>query len=190
MTTRPGTCDAAVMWTPTRVATALITGGAGGLLLDQIHVRYGVLHYPKPWLWGQAWWVAPLFAVATIVILSAARLFTDGAPGTREHQVAGSAGWFVAAYWASGQWHAHPIGLSVAYAVFFALRTTHRPTLIFAGLLAAGGVTFEAALSSTGAFAYRHPDFFGVPMWLAGLYLHGAPLALAISARLRPRTSG
>lgn len=175
------------MWTSTRLALALVVGGLCGLLLDQIHVRYGVLFYPEPWLWDQAWWVAPLFAGSTVVILSGARLFTEGAPGTREHDVMGSAGWFVAAYWASGQWHAHPIGLSVAYAVFFALRTTHRPTLMFAGLLAAGGVTFEALLSSTGAFSYRHPDLFGLPMWLGGLYAHGAPLALAIAGRMRAR---
>ena len=173
------------MWTPTRFVSALVLGGVCGLLLDHIHVHFGVLFYPNPWLWGQAWWVAPLFAAATIAILSGASLFTDGAPGTREHQVAGSAAWFVAAYWASGQWHGHPIGLALGYAGFFALRTTHRPTLIFAGLLAAGGVGFEALLSSTGAFHYRHPDLWGTPMWLAGLYLHGAPLALAVAARLR-----
>lgn len=176
------------MWTPTRLVGAALLGGLGGALLDQIHVAYGVLFYPQPWLWDQAWWVAPLFAIATLVILSGAGVFTQQAPGTREHDLFGSGAWFVAAYWASGQWHAHPIGLSIAYAVFFALRTTHRPTLMFAGLLAAGGVGFESVLSSTGAFYYRHPDFAGVPMWLAGLYLHGAPFALAVASRLRPRT--
>jgi hypothetical protein len=174
------------MWTPKRFVFALVLGGVLGALLDQIHVQYGVLWYPKPWLWGQSWWVAPLFAASTVVVLSGAKLFTDGAPGTREHDVLGSALWFGAAYWASGQWHGHPIGLSVAYLVLFLMRTTHRPTLIFAVLLAAGGVAFETMLSSTGAFRYHHPDLFGVvPMWLAGLYIHGAPLGLAIAARMR-----
>ncbi len=173
------------MWTPTRLVTALVGGGVCGLLLDQIHVHYGVLYYPHPWLWGQAWWVAPLFAVSTLVILAAARLFTDGAPGTREHDLGGSALWFVVAYWSSGQWQGHPVGLAIAYLVFFAMRTTHRPTLIFAGALAAGGLAVEATISATGAFYYCHPDVLGLPLWLGGLYLHGAPLALAISAELR-----
>lgn len=172
------------MWTPSRLAVAAVLGGAGGVVLDHIHVTFGVLYYPQPWFWEQAWWVGPLFAAATIVILTVAGVFARQA----EHTVGASAAWFVAAYWASGQWHAHPIGLSIAYLVFFALRTTHRPTLMFAGLLAVCGVGFEIMLSSTGAFYYFHPDFAGVPMWLGGLYLHGAPFALAVAAKLRPKT--
>lgn len=176
------------MWTPSRLAVAAVLGGVGGVVLDHIHVSFGVLYYPKPWVWDQAWWVGPLFAAATIVVLTVAGVFARQAPGTREHTVPSSAAWFVAAYWASGQWHGHPVGLAIAYLVFFALRTTHRPTLMFAGLLAVCGVGFEIMLSSTGAFYYRHPDFAGVPMWLGGLYLHAAPFALAIAAQLRPRT--
>lgn len=175
------------MWNPTRVLTAFVVGGIVGALLDQIHVRYGVLHYPHPVLFDQAWWVVPLFGAATLAILSGARMFITRFPATREHRVAGSLAWFVAAYWASGVWQAHPNALAVAYVIGLLLHTTHLPTLGFAVLLAACGCAFEAWLSSTGAFTYSFPDVAGLPIWLPGLYLQGAPAALAVTTWLHER---
>jgi hypothetical protein len=51
-------------------------------------------------------------------------------------------------------------------------------------LLAVAGTATEAVISSTGAFAYAHPDLLLAPIWLPGLYLHGAPLALALTRRV------
>jgi hypothetical protein len=51
----------------------------------------------------------------------------------------------------------------------------------FSILLAAAGTGFEAAL--VGADMFRYADFDPVPIWLPGLYLHGAALALAITRR-------
>ena len=171
------------MWNAKRVAVSFVLGGLVGLLLDRLHVHYGVLWYPRPFVWEQAWWVLPLFGATTLVVLNGARLFMRAAFG--EHDVAGSALWFFAAYWASGVWQGHPIGLSVAYVVFLAMRTTHGITLLFALGLALGGVLVEASLVSIDAFRYRHPDLLGLPYWLPGLYAHGAPFALAVALELR-----
>lgn len=170
------------MWTTQRVVIAFVLGGLVGLLLDQIHVRYGVLYYASPFLFGQAWWVLPLFGCTTVGVLQGATLFTRASIG--EHELVGSAIWFGAAYWASGIWHGHPIGLAIAYVIFFALRTTHAPTWLFALGTAGGGVLVECTLTSLGLFTYRHPDLLGLPYWLPGLYLHGVPFALALALRL------
>ena len=171
------------LWTSKRIAIAFVIGGLVGLLLDQIHVRYGVLYYPDPWLWNQAWWVLPLFGMTTIVVLSGATLFS--ARSIDEHELGGSAVWFVAAYWGSGVWQGHPIGLAIAYVLLFALRTTHAPTWLFALGVAGGGVIVELVLTSLGAFTYRFPDVLGLPWWLPGLYAHGTPLALALAQRMQ-----
>lgn len=177
------------MWTTQRALVAFMVGGIVGLLLDQIHVHYQVLYYPKPWLWGQAWWVMPLFGATTLVVATGADWWISRKPDAgRDEGLLEAAGMFLAAYWASGQWHQHPIGLSIAYAIVLPLRTTRPSTLAFAGLLALGGVLFEIGLSSTGAFVYRFPDMFGVPLWLPGLYMHGAALGLAIARALRAAT--
>jgi len=175
------------MWTAKRALVVFVLGGIAGVLLDQIHVRYQVLYYPDPWLWGQAWWVAPLFGATALAVLAAADRWLALRPDAgRDEDVLEAAAMFVAAYWASGQWHQHPIGLSVVYAILLPLRTTRPSTIAFAIALAIAGTTFEIGLSSTGAFRYWFPDLFGVPMWLPGLYVHGAPLGLAIARRLRP----
>lgn len=56
-------------------------------------------------------------------------------------------------------------------------------------LLAAVGTGVEAAISSPGASAYSHPDVLAVPIWLPGLYLHGAPVALALARAVGPARS-
>src|SRR4051812_7631186 len=52
-----------------------LAGGIGGALCDQIHVQAGVLAYAHPFVLDQAWWVAPQFGVAMLVVLAGARPF-------------------------------------------------------------------------------------------------------------------
>lgn len=174
------------MWTTQRALAAFVLGGIAGAALDQIHVHFQVLRYPNPWLFDQAWWVAPLFGLATIAIVSGADWWiARRADAGRDEGVLEAAGMFVAAYWASGQWHQHPFGLAIAYALVLPLRSTRASTLAFAGALALGGTLWEIGLTRTGAFTYNFPDVLGVPLWLPGLYAHGAALALAIARALR-----
>jgi hypothetical protein len=52
---------------------------------------------------------------------------------------------------------------------------------VYGLLLALVGSAFEGRWSATGSFTYAAPDIAGVPLWLPGLYLHGAPLAVDVA---------
>jgi hypothetical protein len=54
----------------------------------------------------------------------------------------------------------------------------------FGVALALAGCLVEAAEIEFGWFAYADADVIGVPFWLAGIYLHGAPLALDVARRV------
>ena len=58
---------------------------------------------------------------------------------------------------------------------------------MFAIGLAVAGTLYEGTLSGSGAFSYLRPDFYNVPIWLPGLYLHGAPLAITLRRLVFPR---
>jgi hypothetical protein len=170
----------------------VIFGGIGGVLCDQIHVQLGVLWYPKPFLFGQAWWVAPLFGAATPAILLGAKAVRRRLERTVRVpdlvRIAYGFAWFLGAYFLTGLAGASSAALAAVFVVSWIARVFREPdprtSIAFGLLLASGGVAFESLLSSTGAFFYYRPDLFGVPWWLFGLYLHGAPLALRMSARL------
>ena len=168
-------------------------GMVGGALCDQIHVQSGVLAYPHPSLWGQPWWVGPQFGVAVVVMLLAAapavRLARPRSPRPNGRIVAVDGLWFIAAYAASGWWgNGHGRALAVVYGLTWLARMVTRPdrvVLVVVGvLLACGGVLYEGTLAGTGAFHYAHPDVYHVPIWLAGIYLHGAPLLVAVTRRV------
>jgi hypothetical protein len=154
-----------------------VAGAVGGALCDQIHVQSGVLAYPHPAIADQAWWFV------------AARLAARDHDAPSPSRVALDAGWFLAIYAASGIWHEHPVALTIAFVATWALRRPdRRRAVLFSLALAVGGVVYEGTLAATGAFHYRHADLYHVPMWLAGIYLHGALLALSVGrAALRHR---
>jgi hypothetical protein len=169
----------------------LVFGGIGGAALDQIHVQSGVLAYRHPWLWDQAWWVAPQFALACVGLFLAARSWAartrvvGGRPA--RGRVAADAAWFLAAYGASGLFGRHGALLTAGYLVTWVARMAwpwrldRMPVAVFSVLLAIGGCLYEGTLASTCAFHYTHPDLYHVPVWLAGIYLHGGPLAITLA---------
>ncbi len=174
--------------------TIFIIGGLCGALCDQIHVQGQVLWYAIPALAGQAWWVAPLFGGASLLMYVAASLWAPYAErlspaAVSNGEIARQFLWFVAMYALSAGMQQKPLWLCVLYAVLLVRRMLRRrdiaAQLVNAAGLAVGGTAFEMALTSTGAFSYRAPDVLGVPMWLPGLYLHGAPLAMAVVRRIR-----
>lgn len=176
------------MFTPGRILALFVAGGIGLALCDQIHVQAGVLDYETGGFFGQAWWVPLQFGVGALAIVAGAAPFARGR--TKPGAAAFLTGtlWFVAAYAASGLFDAHPYALAAAFVVTWALRVAlaRQPASLVAYslLLAAAGTGAEAILSAAGTFAYANPDLLGVPIWLPGLYLHGAPLALALACAL------
>jgi hypothetical protein len=170
--------------------------GLLGAACDQFHVQSGLLSYPDPWLWGQAAWVPLNFAVlltglvaVTIPLgrIAAARGVPD--PGAR--RLAADLAWFVGMYALSGLVAPDEPGLlALAYVVLWlpriAVREDRAILFPFGIALAAAGCAVEAIEIELGWFAYADPDVIGVPLWLAGIYLHGAPLALDVARRLDP----
>jgi hypothetical protein len=167
--------------------------GLLGAACDQFHVQSGLLSYPDPWVWDQASWVPLNFAVlltglvaATIPIgrIAARR----GAPDPGVGRLAGGFAWFVGMYGLSALVAPEAPGLLASiYVALWVPRVVlreDRAVLVPYGIaLAFAGCGVEAIETELGWFAYSEPDVAGVPLWLAGIYLHGAPLALDVARR-------
>ena len=178
-------------------------GALVGTGADQIHVRAGVLSYPRPSeiLPGQPLWVPLLFGAAGAVLpmLNAAllRLTPRSASRGSVRAVASASLWFFAAYASTALLQSAPLLLGLALVLVWAGRVALGPAMdkVLAGpLLALVGSLFEAGLSSTGAFQYRRPDVLLVPVWLPALYLHASLLTreayLAFLSRRRGGGAG
>lgn len=160
-------------------------GALIGLLGDRIHVYAGVLSYPNPMLYGQAWWVPFLFAGSAVVIglhvmASRARL-SSRAGASADAAVA----WFVAAYLATGVFPSEswlgPALAALALARFAQAPSPGRAAVL--GGVAVGGPLVEWSLQSAGAFTYQISTTWGVPSWLPALYLYVGDLAWSLADR-------
>jgi hypothetical protein len=162
------------------IGAALATAG------DANHAYTGTLHYRHPWLFQQAWWVAPLFLLAFSALGVGYRIAAgvganswarrSAAPGPFG-PFAVSAMIFLVVYLASGFGHRHPALLCVVFGLLFLVRwllSYERAFLAAVAVaLAIAGPLFEGTLSSLDLVHYTHADVRSVPLWLAGLYLHG-----------------
>ena len=168
-------------------------GAVVGTLLDQIHVRSGVLAYAHPVLFGQAAWVPVVFGSGGLLLVNGQRFLLvlaggDGEPAARS--LATPALLFVGAYLLTGLGAERPLlvlGLLVAVWVARLARAPGRDLALAGAAFALGGPLYEAMLSATGAFAYRRPGALGVPCWLPALYLHAAGFTRAIYLELTGR---
>ena len=167
---------------PLRARAALfLVGAVAGTLGDQIHVQFHVLSYRAPvaWLLGQAIWVPLLFGCAGLALVGGERLY-DGLRRPHEQRPslasnAATVGLFYLAYLSTGLLQDSPLQLTAGLTAAWALRVARNPSrdrLLSAVAAATGGCLFEGLLSMTGAFTYRSPDFFHVPLWLPALYFH------------------
>ena len=152
-----------------RWAACFAGAGIGLALCDQMHVRGGVLTHR-----GRPWWVPPMFGCAGVTIARAGRRFAGS-----ERDVAPEIPPFVAAYAATALLSDRPRALAAGLWLTALPRISD--DLPFALLLATAGPAVEVAVARTGAVSYERPLTDVLP-WLAGLYLHGAPLALAVAA--------
>lgn len=165
----------------TRWVALAIFGGVLCTLGDHLHATHDVLSYPSPMLGAQAWWVPLLFMGATLAVVRGAQLFTPAdAPLPSPRVLGADLLSFCLAYGITSFTHTLPnvtLALLVLWWLARVTREESRGVIFYSLTLAALGTAFEAALSSTGAFSYHHADFFGVPRWLPGIYLHAAPIA-------------
>lgn len=177
---------------PYGLAVALVCAGNGLLLTlcDRFsHVQFGALSYTSPIFTGQAWWVLPNFMLAAGgMYLGALLLFARHVRLPSTTQLLTSTLAFVAVYALSGLFNEHPQALLWAFVLSWlarlALSPDRTPLALFGVVLALVGCVVEGLITRTGEFAYRAPEFFHVPLWLAGLYLHGSIAILYIVRRL------
>ena len=153
-------------------------GGTVGASLDAVHVHTGTTSYAHPLLFGQAWWVPPLFAGSGVAI-GLGRPIAERLVGTAGRLPSRSAAFtgmalFILAYVSSGLLHARPGICSVVLAALFAigwLRCDRSALgLVLAALTAVAGTAVEMLLVGVGAFSYVEPSFGGVARWLPLLY--------------------
>jgi hypothetical protein len=183
---------------PSVVSWAVVAavGAVVCTVCDHLHVITGVLWYPRPVFWQQAWWVPLLFAAASVAIVAAARPLRAALGGRAEavsaRRVAGDGIAFVAAYAFTAYGHTLPdVVLAVLLAAWLARVVGGAPAwmVIYSLLVAAGGTLFEAGWSKLGFFYYSSPDFIGVPRWLPGIYLHVAFLTAGMGRLLIERSA-
>jgi hypothetical protein len=154
---------------------------------DGIHVYTKTLSYPKPFLFGQAWWVFPLF-VLTFLFMGAAYMFVSNLLPAELRQKSSSGGTlrelietittFALVYMFSGFGNFEPVPLSIIFYSTFTIRWLFSYDrlwmLILSVSMAIGGMFAEGALSAAGMVTYRYVDIFHVPFWLGAVYMHGA----------------
>lgn len=155
------------------------------------HVRLGVLWYANPEHFGffphqptGDVWIGFLRIAAFCTALGWALFRRYPSPGLPKALAGTSI--FVAVYFASGILKDSPMAL---YAGFMLAWTIHLLSfkhqtgklVVFSVLLGVLGPILEGWASSRGFFAYYDQDAYHVPIWLSGLYFHGA---LAVAATL------
>lgn len=164
---------------------------------DQLHVRFGVLSYPHPFLAGQAWWVPFLFFLSVLsMLLTYPIIFRTmkralGWPAARVKIEPGEARRavveFFLAYATTAVAASRPVLVLLALTAAFGARLWldwraaedgGRRALVaalpFVAITIVVGPLVEATLIALGQFHYHHPHFLGFAMWLPALYLHAA----------------
>lgn len=163
-----------------------VLGAVAATLCDAVHVYTGTLSYPEPNFYGQAYPVFPGFVLAFLVMafsyhFAFSRLpLAHGAsyqPGDGNSAVTAFV-LFIVVYMLSGFGHQSPMMLNAIFYGLFLVRlafTYERGfMLLLAIVLGIGGILGEGFLSSIGYVAYSMPEVYHVPVWLGGLYMHGA----------------
>jgi len=154
-----------------------LLGATLGTALDTLEVYSGVERYPRPVLFGVAWWVPLLFGAAAVAIGYSHPLVDPLILRTRPyHRLSVSIGeltWLVLAYLIS----VSPLDslaraglIALIYLNFWLLAGRSWQDLLLASVTAVTGTLTEMILVNAGVFSYTHPDILGVPYWLPGLY--------------------
>lgn len=165
-----------------------LVGAVITTLCDGFHVYTHTLSYPNPFIFGQAAWVYPGFVLAFLFMEYAYFLVVHRLPlyisvkssisNGSFQEVIEAATIFALVYLMSGFGNFAPNLLSVIFYGTFVLRLIFTYDrlwlLLLAAAMAFGGMFGEGVLAAAGLVSYRQVDVFHVPLWLGGLYVHGA----------------
>lgn len=169
------------------VYMALI-GALIATLCDKNHVETETLHYPNPFWDGQPWWNYPAFFIGFVAMGLVYHELTQRLPSTIDRTFSTSTGdvkdfsesliLFTLVYILSGFGNESPLFLNLFFYGTFLLRLAITPDkmfmLIISILIGIGGAFTEGFMSDMDLVYYTKPVIYYVPLWLAGLYLHGA----------------
>jgi hypothetical protein len=169
---------------PRRLALCFALGALLGTALDGLHAYGGVLSYPEAAFGRWAWFVPLEFGLLGLAAGLAVPEIEGriGESRVREWglgraliELALFAGLYVCTVLADGQapW---PGLLALGLAALAVVRLTlfgTRGDAFYVVAAATCGPLAETAISAIDAFAYAHPDFAGIPIWLAPLWANG-----------------
>lgn len=176
----------ALPWSgPLRLA---LLGAAVATFCDAMHVHTQTLSYPQPYMFGQAVFVFPGFFGAFLIMGGAYRLLVRYLPRAVARAVSTSPGdqrelteslvSFALVYLLSAFGNREPVLLSYLFYATALLRltvTSERGFMtLLALILALFGILAEGTMTVLDLVRYREPEIYGVPVWLGGLYMHGA----------------
>jgi len=154
-------------------------------LCDRVHLAYGVLVQAGPKLLGQGLWVLPVFGAGAAGILAGYPVIRSafGEPpiAWSPARVLRSGVLAAIAYVVTGPLHASPLLLSAGLLAAWLLRVGVRRSpaaAVYSLIVGLLGPAAEATFAALGMHTYSAPDLLGVPMWLPGIYLHGALFAV------------
>jgi hypothetical protein len=158
-------------------------GAVAGSLLDALHTHSGTTVYARVWFFQMSAWTPFIFGLAGLSVglsYPLAERLTGRRPGrvlTWPEAWTGF-GLFAGLYGVSAYLPASNgtklLLLTLGAAGLFGWLARTPLALLLAALTAIVGPLVEAALVGTGFFAYTHPDFLGVAMWLPSLYAAGS----------------
>lgn len=167
-----------------RIAIFLfVVGGTVISLGDRFHIVFGVLSQNDQSFFGQAWWVPLVFGVAGLIMFPSwmviRRVFRGTVYPIKLPSLISSAILFLVAYAATGPFAKYGLTLVGVLVGSWLLRLWWRTqtdvaTVLFCLSLAIAGPLVEIGFSWAGMFKYHVHHFWTIPMWLPGIYLHGA----------------
>ena len=161
-------------------------------LFDQTWVRLGVMVYPQPFRFGQAWWVPFLFAavgpvIVQFFVIATRLLLPDSTPQPRDPgaSVVMAAAWFSAAYVGGALFDDSAETFAVLLLVLWLIRMWFVSNsvreawvlLVLCLVVSAAGTLGESGANWLDLMRYPRPDFWKVPYWLPFLWLHAALFA-------------
>ncbi|MEZ5008766.1 MAG: hypothetical protein R2753_11505 [Chitinophagales bacterium] len=155
---------------------------------DKIHVITNTLYYPQPVFDGQPWWTFPGFFVAFVTMCIVYLQLVKHLPAQIDKTFSTSSGnvqkltesllLFAFVYLLSGFGNEYPLYLNVLFYSTFLIRlavTSDKQFILIVSLiLGISGTLGEGLLSEFGLVYYTKPVVFHMPLWLAGVYMHGA----------------
>ena len=153
------------------ILTLFVVGATLGTALDPIDMYSQVTHYTIPW------WLPPTFGLAAVAMgyvqPMLASLLGHVPPARRLWTGFAELTWLVLAYLVGGSSLASLAKVGLLLLIFLAfwwLAARSWQSLLLSIVTGITGTLVEMILVALGLYSFVHPNIFGVPYWLPGIY--------------------